>query len=180
MNRITFCPSSLVLSFVLFLSGCATLYQLPPSENNRIIVDVPFYAQEKYQCGPASLAGVMNYWGVNITPDIIAEEIYSKSAKGTPDFDVILYPEKKGLVSERYQGNMYDLRRNIDEGYPLIVLVDYGIWVLQENHFMVIIGYNEHGVIVNSGKEKEKFIPKEDFVKAWERTKFWTLLLKRK
>jgi ABC-type bacteriocin/lantibiotic exporter with double-glycine peptidase domain len=73
---------------------------------------------------------------------------------------------------------MQDLKRNIDSGYPLIVLVDYGFWAVQSNHFMVIVGYNEDGVIVNSGRDKHKFISEEDFVKTWERTKFWTLLIK--
>ena len=45
---------------------------------------------------------------------------------------------------------------------------------------MVVVGYNEDGVIVNSGKDKGKFIPEEDFIKSWERTKFWTLLIKKK
>jgi len=42
------------------------------------------------------------------------------------------------------------LKKNIDSGYPLIVLVDYGFWAFHSNHFMVVVGYNEDGVIVNS------------------------------
>jgi len=50
--------------------------------------------------------------------------------------------------------------------------------VYQQNHFMVIIGYHENGVIANSGKNQLKFIREEDFLKPWERTDFWTLLIK--
>jgi ABC-type bacteriocin/lantibiotic exporter with double-glycine peptidase domain len=151
---------------------------IPESRQNRIIGNIPFYAQEAYQCGPASLAGVMNYWKIDVMPDDIAKEIYSKSVKGTLNIDMVIYPQKKGLIAEQYSGNMQDLKRNIDSGYPLIVLVDYGFWAVQSNHFMVIVGYNEDGVIVNSGRDKYKFISEEDFVKTWERTKFWTLLIK--
>lgn len=165
---------------ILFLHSCAATGRIPESAQNHIIHDVPFYAQDTYQCGPASLAGVMNFWNINITPEEIAKEIYSESAGGTLDIDMVVYPQSKGLVAEQYSGNMEDLRKNIDAGYPLIALVDYGFSILQSNHFMVIIGYNEHGVIVNSGKEKNKFILKEDFIKAWEKAKFWTLLIKRK
>ncbi|GAB2726589.1 PA2778 family cysteine peptidase [Halomonas garicola] len=49
----------------LFLSGCATspalkdsTYRLPEHVE---LVNVPFFPQEKYQCGPAALATVLNY-----------------------------------------------------------------------------------------------------------------------
>lgn len=171
---------SLSLNLIIFLYSCAAVNPIPESAQNRIIPEVPFYAQEAYQCGPASLAGVMNYWGVKVFPDEIAKAIYSESARGTLNIDMIIYPQKKGLVAEQYSGGMEDMKKNIDSGYPLIVLVDYGFWVYQVNHFMVIIGYNEHGVIANSGKEKAVFIAEKDFIKTWERTKFWTLLIKKK
>ena len=169
-----------IIFVVFFLHSCAPSTVLQGSKQNRIISNVPFYAQEAYQCGPASLAGVMNYWKIDVTPDSIAKEIYSKSAKGTLNIDMVIYPQKKGLLAEQYSGNMKDLKKNIDAGYPLIVLVDYGFWAFQSNHFMVVVGYNEDGVIVNSGKDKGKFIPEEDFIKTWEKTKFWTLVIKRK
>ena len=176
-------PAYLFLALISFLlHSCAAVSNgdIPESRQNRIISNIPFYAQEDYQCGPASLAGVMNYWKIDVTPDDIAKEIYSKSAKGTLNIDMVIYPQRKGLIAEQYSGNMQDLKKNIDSGYPLIVFVDYGFWAVQSNHFMVVVGYNEDGVIVNSGKDKGKFISEEDFIKTWEKTKFWTLLIKRK
>ncbi|MDO8724317.1 MAG: C39 family peptidase [Syntrophales bacterium] len=41
-----------------------------------MIENVLFFLQETYQCGPASLAGGMHYWGVEASPEEIAEEIY--------------------------------------------------------------------------------------------------------
>jgi ABC-type bacteriocin/lantibiotic exporter with double-glycine peptidase domain len=179
--RIISMPAYLFLALLaFFLHSCAPSTVLQESKHQRIIANVPFYAQEAYQCGPASLAGVMNYWKIDVTPDDIAKEIYSKSAKGTLNIDMVIYPQKKGLLAEQYSGNMQDLKKNIDSGYPLIVLVDYGFWAVQTNHFMVVVGYNEDGIIVNSGKDRGKFISEEDFIKTWEKTKFWTLLIKRK
>jgi ABC-type bacteriocin/lantibiotic exporter with double-glycine peptidase domain len=121
---------------------------------------------------------VLNYWGLKVTPDEIAGEIYSDSARGTLSIDMVLYAQKKGLMAAQYEGNMDDLRKNIDSGYPVIVLVDYGFSFIQANHFLVVIGYNEHGVVVNSGKDKNKFISERDFMKSWKKTGFWTLLIK--
>ncbi len=176
-------PAYLFLALLtFFLHSCAAVSNgnIPESRQNRIISNVPFHAQEDYQCGPASLAGVMNYWKIDVAPDDIAKEIYSKSAKGTLNIDMVIYSQRKGLIAEQYSGGIKDLKKNIDSGYPLIVLVDYGFWVYQLNHFMVVVGYNEDEVIVNSGKDKGKFISEEDFIKTWKKTKFWTLLIKRK
>jgi len=39
---------------------------------------------------------------------------------------MVLYVRKKGLQVIRYRGNIKDLKKNIDLGYPVIVMVDYG------------------------------------------------------
>lgn len=143
-----------------------------------IINSIPFYPQKEYQCGPSALAGVLNYYGVNVSPEEIASEIYSKSARGTLDMDMLFYVEKKGLKAEKYRGSLNDLRERIKAGHPLIVLVDYGYGPFQANHFMVIVGYNKSGVFANSGMEERKFIPNEDFLRVWDRTGNWTLLVR--
>lgn len=146
----------------------------------KMIHGVPFYSQEEYQCGPASLAGVMNFWKISITPADIAQDIFSKTARGTLNIDMVFYPATKGLSAEQYSGSINDLRQRIDAGYPLVVLVDYGFSVFQANHFMVVVGYSSDSVIVNSGKEEGKHIPMDEFLKTWEKTKYWTLLIKIK
>lgn len=156
----------LALLFLAFIFSCASPQQAQKSKQSRVVGEVPFFAQEEYQCGPASLAGVMNYLGASVTPENIAKEIYSKSIKGTLNIDMARYPQKKGFITQQYQGSMDDLRKKIDSGNPLIVFVDEGIWFVQAGHFMIVVGYNESGVVVNSGREKNKFIPEKEFVSA--------------
>jgi len=147
------------------------------TQASHVILNVPFHPQEEFQCGPASLAGVLNHWNINVSPEEIASEIYSKSAKGTLNIDMGLYAEKRGLKARQYRGSFEDIKSKIDSGYPLIVLVDEGFLVYQKNHFMVVIGYQKEGLVANSGREQHKFIPVKDFLRSWERTKFWTLLI---
>jgi ABC-type bacteriocin/lantibiotic exporter with double-glycine peptidase domain len=162
---------------LLWLFSCAGTPPIKNSKTIRVIGDVPFFPQEAHQCGPASLAGVLNYWGLEASPEEIATEIYSKSAKGTLNIDMVLYAEKRGLKARQYRGSFEDIKSKIDSGYPLIVLVDEGFLVYQKNHFMVVIGYGEEGILANSGREQHKFIPVRDYLRSWERTKFWTLLI---
>ncbi len=168
------CPS-LCFLILLLLFSCAGLSPNRESKDGRIIKDVPFYPQKTYQCGPASLAGVLNYWGFNIAPEEIAAEIYSPNAKGTLDVDMVFYAERKGFRASQYRGSWEDLKNNIDSNRPLALLVDEGFWVYEKAHFMVVVGYEEGGPIVNSGKEQNLFIPLGRFLRSWERTKFWTL-----
>jgi ABC-type bacteriocin/lantibiotic exporter with double-glycine peptidase domain len=159
---------------ICLLSSCAAPARIAGT-NGRTLADVPFFPQEKYECGPAALASVLNYNGVNSTPEEIAAAIFSRTAKGTLNFDLALYAMGKGLEAEIYAGSMDAIVRSIEKRIPLIVLVDYGFWVYQQNHFMVVVGYNENGLIVNSGRENLKFIPSGEFLKIWEKTKYWTL-----
>ena len=167
--------------FLLLISSllsCTETLFLKESEPLRLIENVPFYPQEAFQCGPASLAGVLNFWGLPVTPEEIATEIFSPSARGTLNLDMMLYPEKKRMKTIYYKGSMDDIRNKIDLGYPMIVLVDLGFLVYQQNHFMVVVGYDENGIIAHSGKDRLKPIPLKNFVKTWEKTNFWTLWIK--
>ena len=173
----------ILLLLGVLTSGCATTQGITEEDYSspvHIIRDVPFYPQEEYQCGPASLAGVLNYWGIPDTPADIAKGIYSRSAQGTLNIDMVLYAQTKGLYASHYSGGLDDLRRKIDSGYPLIVLVDYGFSIVQANHFMVVIGYHDHAVIANSGRYEKKVIPVGEFLKSWEKTNYWTLFIQRK
>lgn len=161
----------------VFLLACAGSAGLRGQAH--LIEGVPFYPQEAHQCGPASLSGVLNYWGVEVSPEEVAGQIYSASARGTLGIDMVFYARQKGLSARQYAGGLEDLRASIDAGRPLIVMVDNGFWVYQANHFMVVVGYTENGLIVNSGRQREKFLPLDRFMKSWERTGFWTLSVAR-
>ncbi len=168
-------PIFAFVSFLLF--SCARAPDIRQVKAHHLIENVPFYPQENYQCGPAALAGVLNYWQAGVSPADIAAEVYSKSARGTLDIDMILYAQRKSVNATQYTGNLNDIRHNIDLGYPMIVLVDYGFWVYQQNHFMVVVGYNEKGILANSGTDQLRFIPFKGFLKSWEKTACWTMLV---
>src|SRR4030043_55537 len=135
--------SCLLLLVLPSLFSCAGRPHFPEGESSHIIANVPFHPQEMYQCGPASLSEVISFWGTGVSPEEIAEEIYSTSAKGTLTIDMILYGKKKGFNVSQYQGSFDDIKKNIDSGVPLVVMVDYGFLVYQKNHYMTVFGYDE-------------------------------------
>jgi len=89
---------------------------------------------------------------------------------------MVLYAKNKGLKARQYKGSIKDIKHNIGAGYPIIVLIDYGFWVYQKNHFMVVVGYNDQGIFTNSDSGT-KLVTWKDFIKLWAKTKSWTLLI---
>lgn len=165
----------LALLLFLFFCSCMTPPRIPSIQETQLIENVPFYPQGKNQCGPASLASVLNYWGVALSPKEISDAIWSPGARGTLDLDMVMYARRKGFNARQYAGSVDDLIRSIQQKIPLIVLVDEGFWIYQRDHFMVVIGYRTEGPIVHSGTKARHPIPWSDFLRSWEKTKFWTL-----
>lgn len=163
---------SIVCSFLILFAG-------PIYAQEHIIESVKFFPSEDYQCGPASLAMVLDFWGLKITPEEIARDIYSEGARGTADFEMILFAKKNGFKAIQYSGNIEDIKEKIKSQRPLIVMTDEGFWFYKKYHYMVVVGFDNSNVIVNSGIDQHKRIDFESFIKKWEKTEFWTLLIEK-
>lgn len=172
--------TALLILHVCLLSGCSTgakeLEIARPSQAV-LIKDVPFFPQLDYQCGPASLAGVLNYHGDTVTPAEIAEAIYRQKIRGTVSLDMVLYARQRGFASKWYEGSTADIVRAVDSGSPLVVMIDLGFSLARAYHFMVITGYSSQGVVANTGTTPQKLISWEKFMAQWEKTHNWTLLI---
>ncbi len=166
---------------LLFIFGaCSTTDKVLNPEDreilpHRLIVNVPFFPQSDFQCGPSSLAGVLNYYGENISPSQIAQKIFMVKVRGTLSIDMALYAREQGFYAEWYTGDLKDLRENIDNNRPLIAMVDLGLGPVQKPHYLVVVGYEPKGVIVNSGAHQHKLVPWDRFQNQWNRSNFWTL-----
>lgn len=167
--------------YIPVIWGCSTggLSGAVITEGKAKVLDVPFFPQKKYQCGEATLSSVLNYWGEYITPEQLSSELFNPALKGTLGVDLLLYARRSGYNAILYRGSLEDLRRRIDRGEPLIIMVDYGVGPLQKNHFMVVVGYNRDGVFVHSGTERNLFINNYNLLRIWRRTGYWTLLITR-
>ena len=100
----------LCLCMLLLSSGCATTEKV--SGERLTVVEVPFFPQETFQCGPAALATVINYWygktGAvkTLMPEEISGEIYSPSARGVLGIDLELYARKQGFQAQQIAGTI--------------------------------------------------------------------------
>jgi ABC-type bacteriocin/lantibiotic exporter with double-glycine peptidase domain len=153
-----------------------------PGINGWYVSGVPFYPQLAYQCGPASLAAVLNYWGGRVTPDEIATAIYSPRLKGTLSLDMWQYARAQQFQADMRSGSLEDLEALVHANIPVIAFLNLGYDWLPGGHFVVVVGLDpEKGsVITYSGKEQNSRIPYDRFLKAWRKTNFWTLVVRPK
>ncbi|MFO8083109.1 MAG: C39 family peptidase [Desulfobacterales bacterium] len=143
----------------------------------RIVKNVPFYAQENYQCGPSSLAGVLNYYGQKVSPGQIADEIFGEKTRGTLSIDMAFYARKLGFDAQCYTGDAEDIKKNINKNQPLIAMVDLGVGPVKRPHYLVVVGYGNDKIIVNSGAHQHKPVSWDRFFKQWNRAHKWALLI---
>ena len=167
---------ALLLSSAL-LCSCAVPHAGYQTGETVLIPDVPFYPDTGRMCGPAALAGALNSLGASLNPEDIAPEIFSAAARGTLTADMAWFAQTRGFAAREISGTMIELRKQIDSGRPLVVLVDSAPWIVDRNHFMLVVGYTREGVIANSGKKRHRFIDNSRFLRIWSRTGNSALLL---
>jgi hypothetical protein len=191
-----------MLSFFI-QAGCATLDSAPPITNPQIlksnlpsdhtITGVPWYRQGREECGPTSLAMVLNFYGRKVTKDEIARWLIKAGKNGT-------FPEDLEYYAEQQQGfktfRVYDQREKktemkywIAQGYPLIALGTippnwHQKMVLVRRHFVVVVGYDDGEKFFliqdpaygRKGREKTK-VPYEVFIDFHDHPKYHQMTL---
>jgi len=61
--------------------------------------EVPFFAQEEYQCGPAAIAMAMNAAGASVTPEQMVEQVYLPARKGSLQIEMLVAPRQHGFIT---------------------------------------------------------------------------------
>ena len=180
-----------LLAGFLFLSvalgGCAII--LPQTEALRAqrpaelpasaeLTQVPFFAQEEYQCGPAALAMALNAAGVNVTPEALIDQVYIPARKGSLQIEMLVSARRHGLVSYELAPQLTDTLREIAAGTPVIVLENYGFRFFPIWHYAVLIGYDldQSQVIRHSGTHERQTMPIGVFEYLWKDEGRWAMV----
>jgi tetratricopeptide (TPR) repeat protein len=139
---------------------------------------VPFYPQEKYQCGPASLAMALGWSGLQITPDALTPQVFTPSLKGSLQPDMVTAARRQGRVAYEIAG-ANALLQEIAAGHPVIVLQNLGLSWIPVWHYAVVIGYDlsQEVIILHSGITHRKMTALRTFENTWARSKYWGLVV---
>lgn len=139
-------------------------------------------------CGPTCIAMVLNFLGVEVTPDQLYDvTLYESPGKYTTIGELRKAGQASGVEFpfQPYASSQHEalekLRVNLEEGRPLVALVDYEPWIGHTGisygggHFVVVTGYDEGAISFHdplfSGLRREQgahfTLPKDRFCAGW-------------
>lgn len=168
----------------LILSGCAVWQRgdwpqdLAGTPPQREIASVPFFPQDEYQCGPAALAMVLAWSGLDVKPAELTEKVYTASLQGSLQPAMIAGARRSGRLAYVISGTE-TLIREIAAGHPVIVLQNLGLSWIPVWHYAVAVGYDtpRDEVMLHSGLDARQRLSMPVFQNTWARAGDWGLLV---
>ena len=134
----------LIVLISFTLTSC-TGQSLPPIVIEEIYLGVPVVKQpvDKLWCLPASTKSVLNYHGMEITQEKIADYVINpETGLGCASL-LEENADKLGIeASANKKMTLEEIKNEIKKGNPVIILSDYSL-ENKGNHFYVIDGFNE-------------------------------------
>ncbi len=167
------------------LAGCAApqvsslVQRRPPGLAAKVeITAVPFFPQEDYQCGPASLAAALVHAGREATPDSLLPQVFLPGRKGSLQAEMLATTRRHRLVAYPLAPRLEDLMREIAAGVPVVVLQNLALNWAPRWHYAVAIGYDleSREIVLRSGVTRRETMSLDTFEHTWARSGHWAML----
>lgn len=168
----------------LLLAGCGAVHVRTRPDGSPVDtlvrLTVPFFPDDSDQCGPSALAGVLAYWGRQVSPAELRGEIYRSRLKGVLTIDLLLAAQDRGFSAEMAEGGLDRVRLELDAGRPVIAFVDVGVTLLPIGHYIVITGYDDgrRRLFAHSGMKRDQEVTYDKFKRQWKAAGQWALLIR--
>jgi tetratricopeptide (TPR) repeat protein len=176
--------TAILLLFAILLSGCATqtqslLSKPSPALPRRAELDAtPFFAQERYQCGPAALAMALRSAGIAATPEALVSQVYVPQREGSLPPEMLVAARRNGAFSMTIPPTLDALLTEIAAGNPIIVLQNLSLQWFPMWHYAVAIGYDldQAELVLRSGTTERMTLPLSTFEHTWSRSDYWGMV----
>lgn len=169
--------------FLFLLAGCAQLpadmdSESPTSLGRVEIGNVPFVPQEDQQCGPASLAMVLQAAGRKVTAEELSPQVYLPGREGSLQVEMLAATRRQGLVAYPLEGGLAALYAEVAAGNPVVVLQNLGLSWIPVWHYAVVIGFDQGlgEVLLHSGTTSRLGMSAGVFSRTWKRSQEWAML----
>lgn len=169
------------------LAGCAAPQatalraQTAAVSPRTVQLDVPFFAQEEYQCGPAALAMVLRTTGVEATPEALVPQVYLPAREGALQPEMLATARRAGRLAVVLPPRLDALLAEVAAGRPVIVLQNLSLPVFPRWHYAVVIGYDIEAdtLLLHSGTTARLRLPLDTFEHTWARSGHWAMTASR-
>jgi tetratricopeptide (TPR) repeat protein len=167
----------------LALSGCAALGPpLPdawPSLPAATVNQVPFFAQDNYQCGPASLAMVLRHSGIDTLPAALKDQVYLPQRRGSLQADMLATSRRHGRIPFRIPPTLTALATELQQQRPVLVLQNLGLKSHPVWHYAVVTAVQPqlNTVTLHSGTTENLVTSVKKFYRSWDLADRWGIIL---
>lgn len=174
-----------VVVSALMLAGCAgtpqsdRLLAAPPSLPPAVLLaQVPFFAQDAYQCGPASLAMALAAVGVAVDAEALKPQVYVPARQGSLQPEMLAAARRHGRLAVELPPRLDALLREVAAGTPVIVLQNLSLPIAPVWHYAVAIGFDlpRGELVLHSGLTERQRLPFEVFERTWARSGHWAMV----
>lgn len=168
---------------LLLLAGCAAAppvlpAYLPASAAPMVLEAVPFYPQERYQCGPAALAMSLGAAGVDVQPATLVPKVWIPELKGSLQAEIVAAARRYRRVPYIIEPRLSALLAELRAGHPVLVLLNLGWSFYPVWHYAVVIGYRPQrdALVLHSGTTRRKIVAARDFLDNWRKADKWGMV----
>lgn len=166
-----------LLLLCMALGACATAppFKAPQDLPSSALLEVPFFPQQAYFCGPAALAEVARYRGVDIDQQQLAAKTFIPDRKGSLAIEMHAAARQLGLLPYPLASDFPSLLRELAAGNPVLVLQNLGLSWLPQWHYALAVGYrlSDKTLILHSGKRPNYELGFATFLNTWRRADAW-------
>jgi len=170
------------LLLLILLSGCVTQRAALPDEwpqlEKLVLTDTPFYPQSAYQCGPASLASILQSSGIPVTPDQLTKQVYLPQRQGSLQLDLIGATRRNGRIPYQLPPNIMAIRNELMQSRPVLIMQNLGLRNLPRMHYAVVIGMtpSTNEIILHSDTRKNLSMDVNKFLRSWDLADRWAIV----
>ena len=168
------------------LAACTTAPGLPPLSDPRMaalpaagtVEEVPFFPQDDYYCGPAALAMVLAWSGLEVTQDDLVPIVYTPGRQGTLQADILAGARRFGRLAVPV-ATVPDLLAELAAGHPVLVFQNLSLPIYPLWHYAVATGFDlETGKLrLHSGRTEHLETRLSTFTRTWARSDYWALVV---
>lgn len=175
---------ALALGLTALLSACAGLTPTSPQSipddlpPNRLLTNLPFHAQEEYQCGPAALSMLLGQRNIAVAPDQLKDRVYLPERKGSLQVEMVAAAREQGLLVYPLAPELKAILREVDAGNAVLVMQNLAFGWYPQWHYAVVVGYdlNTQDLILHSGLNARQREPFGLFLRTWQRADNWAVV----
>jgi len=187
LRTLTLARVLVLLGLAALLSACAGKAPNLPSPDQlahlprQVLIDVPFHAQDEFQCGPAALAMIFSHHLIPTEPEDLTDRVYIPAREGSLQIEMVAAAREQDLLAYPLKRNIEALLTELAAGNPVLVMQNLRFGWYPQWHYAVAIGYdlNRDVLILHSGLEQAQSQSLTVFAHTWNRADRWARVMVR-